>query len=1369
MCAVGPMTSALAAAPAPQVLDASSGRSGRQGSTCNNWCGMPQVQEVRPMQCGVLWFVHISKNGGSTAWDYLKKNAAPNGWKTADFGAQAYALGGPKRWRWNESDGWRDAQTELRQTVPKLIVHWHTRAEGNGYMMRNHLPQIACEMQAKGCDFQMVTTLRDPVDHVMSEMGNRAMTPSVLHSHVTTFSNSQAKSLLFNDAENWPTVYRRGDAKADTQLITPASSMIKDFAVVGQVEAMGAVLQVLQKTLGFPEPPAGRHLNPSPDKPMKLSDEDESMIRDSTEVDHLLYNTLCSTAPCPSAHVAPDICRGSKYMHQGGGLRKPMAGEDVAELRVMAALQEPNVTSAAWAPALGASASEELKAAGTEAIAQAGVARSALEGVVTTKESIPRAASEAERKELEKKVQYMSTIAEEAEQLAYAAEARAEKVKALIAANPSVGAEPAQAAEDAAAAQSKVAAESFKAAKNAREMLLQLPEEERNVAQIKADGLQAQAETDEKLAYEAEKKAALVAQAAADKLGSSLEQVEVEATLGRGDDQPAPAEDGPVPESTAAALAASLAEEALSAARDLRVLKAAKAPQEDITNAEAVAAEALAQAEAAEKRAYHASTKTGAQLHLEAPPANATVESTPPPTADAAAEVDDMAGVTKFEGRAVQRAKLVAEKRLQKREADDRLNAANQALKTAYAEEIKLSELAKEAKRRADLAAADKAAKLRIAEAAAADEEAATKEVAESDAALKAALDNSAEEKSKTLKLAVQRAVRTKERLKQREKKFEARDKKAAVKKALIKADAGKEVARKEAAVKATLDQQATIINAAVEKARQLEREKNSLEKSAALRSAEAEAKQKFQEMQEESRRLLDRANSEKEAAIKESEDRIHAAAELAREAAKKVRDAAEKPSGIPADTTRKMMIASKSLGDAVAGNESTAEKKCVNASGEPIWCTNSQAMEATLEFVKDAKLPAADPTVTEANATEATANHTKLNITSANETVAKESRAESTAEKKCVNAAGEPIWCTETVANATGQDASSEEGAMKAAVTLAEQALAAAKEVRALRESAAASDSQRKEAEAKAASLAAQAEAAEAKLQALEQVAHGPTAEDASSRVLHPASLEEVARPPARSEVEASPAHNTTVDVPSAALSLSSKTESSDSSAALPAQPLLTQEQQAALAAAAEASITAVKKAEQAQTAKNLADPLRKIHKQTAAAVFKAKDELQSHERDVFHASVKAKQAELEAETLAKAVAMARESAKARNHVAKKRMETAGEVHAEAQVASKEAKSAQEDSRAALAEATQVAVARARGVEDAAAIRRAEKALQSQTSDAEQADLEAQKAEAEAQSLAQAARAARDAMVARTLDAQKHREKHARGRGKHP
>merc|ERR1719364_466161 len=103
------------------------------------------------MQCGVLWFVHIPKNGGSTTWDYLKRNAAANHWK------------------WNESDGWRDAEIEMRKKEPKLIVHWNTRAEGSGYMMRNHLPQVACEMQAKGCDFQMATMLRDPVDHVTSE------------------------------------------------------------------------------------------------------------------------------------------------------------------------------------------------------------------------------------------------------------------------------------------------------------------------------------------------------------------------------------------------------------------------------------------------------------------------------------------------------------------------------------------------------------------------------------------------------------------------------------------------------------------------------------------------------------------------------------------------------------------------------------------------------------------------------------------------------------------------------------------------------------------------------------------------------------------------------------------------------------------------------------------------------------------------------------------------------------------------------------------------------------------------------------------------------------------------------------------------
>merc|ERR1712194_233819 len=99
--------------------------------------------------------------------------------------------------------------------------------------------------------------------------------------------------------------------------------------------------------------------------------------------------------------------------------------------------------------------------------------------------------------------------------------------------------------------------------------------------------------------------------------------------------------------------------------------------------------------------------------------------------------------------------------------------------------------------------------------------------------------------------------------------------------------------------------------------------------------------------------------------------------------------------------------------------------------------------------------------------------------------------------------------------------------------------------------------------------------------------------------------------------------------------------------------------------AAAAEASLDAVQKAERAQSATSLADPLRKLQRETKDAVLKARDELQTHESSAFHASVKAKEAELEAEMLGKAVAQARESANARREMATSSVGRAAEAAA--------------------------------------------------------------------------------------------------------
>ena len=1328
-----PAASAVALSPLPQALDAGGGVAGHQGGVCKNWCGLPKAQDVRPMQCGVLWFVHISKNGGSTTWDYLKRNAAVNNWKTAEIGAPAFALGGPKQWKWNESDGWRDAQLEMHQKEPKLIVHWNARVEGSGYMMRNHLPQVACEMQAKGCDFQMATMLRDPVDHVTSEMGNQKMSPSVLQSHVATFSNSQVKSLLFNDAENWPSAYKQGDANADIQLIAPASSMIKDFAIVGQTEAMGPALKALQQTLGFAESSVQQLIAPSAEAPVTLLEEEIALIRDSTEVDHLLYNTLCSTTQCGSAHVAPpDICRGSKYVHQGGGLRNSLVETGIAEQDMHDlhnVIQEANVTDANWGPALGVTPTVELKAAGIEAIAQAGVARSALEGAVAAKADLLHATSDDARLELDKKVRIMSAIAEEAEQLAYAAEARAEKVKAMLAADPNSGADPVANAEGEAIAQAAVAAASFKAAKTARESTLQLPEEERQVAKIKADGLAAHAETEEKLAYEAEKKAARLAQAAADKVGGVMAQVEMESTLDKEAEPEAP-QDDLVPESTAAALAASLAEEALNTARDLRVLKNAHATHEDITNAEAVAAEALAQAEAAEQRAYHASSKTGSQLQdtkLAQHDANVShapekqIEQAPTPSEEMAM------GVKSFEGLAVQRAKAVAEKRAQKRLVDEQLNTANAALKAAHAQEISLSQIARQAKKQADLAAADKAAKLRSAEMAAADEEMATRDVGTSVAALKQALDNSSEEEAKALKFAVQRAKRTKQRLMTRTQKFDAKLKKAAVQNALVKADAGKVMALKDAAVKATLDQQAAIIETAVEKARQLERAKVALEKSEAVQGAveavEVEAKQRVLAMQVETRKLLERANFEKETAFKESEERIRAAAALARDAAKKITDRSVRNS------------ATKTLISSTKGKDKPGAAK----------------RDAIKSMEKDSS--------------DSTANDTQINVEQSTISIEGWAAARAAASAKedveTLGLAKTTISNTSLSAVNMDMDTDSEEGAVNAAVSLAEQALAAAKEVRFLRESKSASDSQRKQAESKATALAEQAEAAEAKLQLMEQKAESGVKAVAVDALYHPASVEAAPRPAASIRNSSSTSNTSTqaskvlvnatilsADTPAAPAAQADVLSVSD---VLSAPALLTEEQQKGLAAAAEASMDAVQKAEVAQQAKNLADPLRKLQIETKDAVLKARDELQTHESSAFTASVKAKEAELEAEMLGKAVAMARESANARRESASSSVVRAAERHAAAQEAGREATSAQEESKRALASSTKVAVAKA-------ALDRSKVALSSpaasNSSAAAKADVEAKQAQAKAQSMAMEAAKARQASADKSVEA---------------
>ena len=276
-----------------------------------------------------------------------------------------------------------------------------------------------------------------------------------------------------------------------------------------------------------------------------------------------------------------------------------------------------------------------------------------------------------------------------------------------------------------------------------------------------------------------------------------------------------------------------------------------------------------------------------------------------------------------------------------------------------------------------------------------------------------------------------------------------------------------------------------------------------------------------------------------------------------------------------------------------------------------------------------------------------------------------------------------------------------------------------------------------------------------------MEQKAESGVKAVAVDALYHPASVEAAPRPAASIRNSSSTSNTSTqaskvlvnatilsADTPAAPAAQADVLSVSD---VLSAPALLTEEQQKGLAAAAEASMDAVQKAEVAQQAKNLADPLRKLQIETKDAVLKARDELQTHESSAFTASVKAKEAELEAEMLGKAVAMARESANARRESASSSVVRAAERHAAAQEAGREATSAQEESKRALASSTKVAVAKA-------ALDRSKVALSSpaasNSSAAAKADVEAKQAQAKAQSMAMEAAKARQASADKSVEA---------------
>jgi len=234
-------------------------------SACDEWCGLPQGESTH-MKCGLFWFLHVPKTGGTTLASWLKERAEMHGWSYANMWrlslneTEKGPMDSEVHWRtWNQSIQWQHhVLQELKRPRPHIIVHDHHQMPGlgNRFLREEVLKPMARELAEKGCEMRFATSLRDPVSHSMSRIRNEFATEGI-HERFMNFSkansNSMAKYVVYNFQTQWPANLKTFSLQpqADEDLLADASEILSTFDLVGRTEDFEAFFTHIRSTLGW--------------------------------------------------------------------------------------------------------------------------------------------------------------------------------------------------------------------------------------------------------------------------------------------------------------------------------------------------------------------------------------------------------------------------------------------------------------------------------------------------------------------------------------------------------------------------------------------------------------------------------------------------------------------------------------------------------------------------------------------------------------------------------------------------------------------------------------------------------------------------------------------------------------------------------------------------------------------------------------------------------------------------------------------------------------------------------------------------------------------------------------------------------------
>ena len=182
---------------------------GQKGSERIKWCGLPQPSAAQKngahassSKCGLLWFTHIPKTGGSSVRMWLEENAEEHGWDFHDSLFLQYD--GHENipiFRWRTAKAWSSIEQALQGASPRVILHHHDGMPGLGNEeLRSFLNETRHSLQAKGCELTMATVLRSPVARFVSDVNFHRLSygDNETRAYSQTQQNLQLRYLLLN-------------------------------------------------------------------------------------------------------------------------------------------------------------------------------------------------------------------------------------------------------------------------------------------------------------------------------------------------------------------------------------------------------------------------------------------------------------------------------------------------------------------------------------------------------------------------------------------------------------------------------------------------------------------------------------------------------------------------------------------------------------------------------------------------------------------------------------------------------------------------------------------------------------------------------------------------------------------------------------------------------------------------------------------------------------------------------------------------------------------------------------------------------------------------------------------------------------------